>query len=188
MSKSTELSTIMQAEAKIALPEIVSIFVAKHETALYERKAALQATIAANNKDLEILHTVALKSANFDKYDDVAIPKLDLVSYLKNGPTLNWDNKSISQIVGLNCTDKTSTGFSRTYSIAILKVHLESYKDINKMIADDSNELKNIALQISDMSRKERQIKARISEVRLEEQGLTDFLNDKAILQLIKID
>ena len=38
------------------------------------------------------------------------------------------------------------------------------------------------------MSRKERQVKARISEMRLQEQGLEGFLQDKEMLALIKID
>ncbi len=38
------------------------------------------------------------------------------------------------------------------------------------------------------MSRKERQIRGRISEKRLEEAGLTNFLQSDEMLQLIHID
>lgn len=186
----TELSNIIKTDAKIALPEIVSIFVAKHETQLYDQKDALQESISTSQKDLTMHEAVVLGTADFKKYDNITIPILELVSVLKGDASVNWETGLINQTVTFHNVGKgreKHTGFAKSFSMDIGKGYVKTRDSIRKSIQNDTDDLKSILAQISDMSRKERQIKARISEIRLEESGLTDFLKDKEILKLIQL-
>ena len=186
-----QLSQIMSAEAKIGMNEVVSVQLAKYETGLYDRKEELSKRISDLQKDLEMHNKVALKDANFTKYEALTITKLGLITKLKGEPTLSWEKGEIHQNVGLYHTDTTkrdnTTGFSKSFSLPINTVHIEAR---GKMLADieqTQNDLKTIISAISNMSRKERQVKARISEIRLKEAGI-NLAEDEELAQLIKID
>ncbi len=193
-SKGTgNLSDIIKAEAKIALPEVVSVFISKYESELYDRKATLQENIAQHTKDLATLEKVVIGAADFSKYNGVKVPELKIVSELKDEINLSWDEETVSTVVTFRNTDEENrydrqTGFSKRFSSTINKTHLKTRIAFLKESATLTSQLSVILAKIGDMSRKERQVKARISEMRLEEQGLTEFLNDKEMLLLIKID
>ncbi len=184
------LSQIMVAEAKIGMTEVVSVQLAKYETGLYDRKDELSKQIGLLQKDLEMHNAVALKGADFSKYDGVPCAKLGLVSKLKGAPTLSWEDSVIRQGIGLYHTDQgtnNNTGFSKSFSIPISKQNITAR---NKMLADieeATDALKTVVSAISNMSRKERQVKARISEIRLKEQGI-DLNADAELAKLTKID
>lgn len=187
------LSDIIKAEAKIALPEVVSVFISKYESELYDRKATLQENIAQHTKDLATHEKTVISAADFSKYEGIKVPMLKLVSELKNEINLSWDEETVSAVVTFRNTDEESrydrqTGFSKSFSSAISKAHIKLREAILKESAILTSQLSVILAKIGDMSRKERQVKARISEMRLEEQGLTEFLQDKEMLMLIKID
>jgi hypothetical protein len=186
-----QLSQIMSAEAKIGMNEVVSVQLAKYETGLYDKKDALSQTINDLQKDLEMHNKVALKGANFKKYVGVKIPALGLISKLKGDPTLSWEEGEIHQTVGLYHTDSTkrddTTGFSKKFSIDIAIQHVGARNKMLLAIENTSNDLKTTISAISNMSRKERQVKARISEIRLKEAGI-DLAADEQLAQLVKID
>lgn len=191
------LSAIVQAEAKIAMPEVVAVFISKHETELYDLKSELQLKIGDLKKDLEMHTATVAKSISFKKYAGLKMLKLSLISYLSGDSTVNWPDETVSQKVGLyNMNEANSgeadsrdrhTGFEKTYTQAISAKDLKSHAKMNQELQDTSARLQSIVGQIGDMSRVERQVKARISEMRLEEQGLTGFLADPAMQKLIAI-
>lgn len=189
-----KLGSIIKAEAKIAMPEVVSVFISKYESELYDRKAVLQESIAQHNKDLATHEAVVISAADFSKYADIKVITLNVVSALDGEPALSWGDEEVSVNVTFhNVEDKThrfreSTGFSKRFSSSINKAHLKTHTAILKDTEEATSQLAVILAKIGDMSRKERQVKARISEMRLEEEGLTDFLQDKDMLKLIQID
>lgn len=186
-----QLSQIMSAEAKIGMNEVVSVQLAKYETGLYDRKEELSKRIGDLQKDLEMHNKVALKGADFKKYVGIKAPLLGLISRLKGDPTLSWEEGEIHQNVGLYHTDTTkrddTTGFSKSFSLPINKVHIEAREKMLADIEQTQDDLKTIVSAISNMSRKERQVKARISEIRLKEAGI-NLAEDEELAQLIKID
>jgi len=196
MSDKTKLSSIIKAEARMAMPEIVSIFISKYETELYDRKNNLQESIFELRKDVEILNAKVEKAGDFSKYDNVCVKRLDLVSFLNNDIKVDWEGGTIQRSVSFYHLDtkgvvdksKGSSNFRKTFkeniSIKDMKLHEKLHTEIDAASA----KLSTVAAKIADMSRKERQVKARISELRLEEQGLTSLLDDQNMLQLIKID
>jgi hypothetical protein len=190
-SSKGQLSQIMSAEAKIGMNEVVSVQLAKYETGLYDKKDALSLKISELQKDLEMHNAVAIKGADFKKYTDITIAKLGLVSKLKGEPTLSWEEGEINQCIGLYHTDakrgNDSTGFSKTFSIDITKQHIATRTKMLADIEETSDTLKTTVSAISNMSRKERQVKARISEIRLQEAGI-DLGSDEQLAQLVHIE
>lgn len=188
-----QLSQIMSAEAKIGMNEVVSVQLAKYETGLYDKKDILSAKIAELQKDLEMHNSVALKGVNFKKYVGIKVPALDLISKLKGEPTLSWEEGEIHQSVGLYNTDtnRRNSGLdcfgSKSVSVEINKQHIDARKKMLSDLEETSDALKTTVSAISNMPRKERQVKARISEIRLKEQGI-DLGSDEQLAQLVKID
>lgn len=191
------LSSVIRANAQIAMPEVVSVFISKHETELYDLKAELQKKIGDLKKDIEMHTATTSKSVSFKKYAGLKMLKLNLISYLKGDPSISWADEQVSQTVGLyNTKDDNSeaadsrdrhTGFEKSYSQPILASHIKAHTKMTDELAETSTRLASIVGQIGDMSRVERQVKARISEMRLEEQGLSGFLKDPEMQKLIAI-
>jgi len=185
-----QLSQIMTAEAKIGMTEVVSVQLAKYETSLYDRKDELSKNIGLLQKDLEMHNAVALKGADFKKWDGIPFAKMGLITRLKNAPTLSWEAGKIRQEIGLYHTDQgtnNSTGFSKSFSVPIAKQNIVARNKMLKDIEEATDALKTVVSAISNMSRKERQVKARISEIRLQEAGI-DLNADAELAKLTKID
>jgi len=196
MTDKTKLSSIIKAEARMAMPELVSIFISKYETELYDRKNNLQETISKLHKALEILDKKVTETADFSKYENVCVKRFDLVSFLNDDALIDWEKGTVHQSVGFHHLDingvidksRRTSNFHKSFSEDILIKDKNLHEKLSTEIEDTEAKLSTIAAKIGDMSRKERQVKARISELRLKEQGLTSLLDDQNMLQLIKID
>lgn len=189
-----KLSSIIKAEAKIAMPEVVSVFISKYENELYERKATLSETIAQHNKDLATHEKTVISAADFSKYADIKVPKLGIVSVIKDEIVINWDEETITAVIGFENMEEAkyrrdrSTNFSKRFTSPISVKNIRLRDAVLKEVGEATSQLAVIISKIGDMSRKERQVKARISEMRLQEQGLEGFLQDKEMLKLIHIE
>jgi hypothetical protein len=190
------LSSIISAEAKIAMPEVISIFISDYETKLYDRKTELQQKIHDLKKDLEIHVNTVAKSGSFKKYIGVKVPKLGLISRSGGEANVSWENGTISMKICFDDVDETGkmdakrnsgNNFSKSFTVDITDFAMRTFKNLKKKIDEESANLSRTVGLIGDMSRKERQVKARISELRLKEQGLEGFLADKEMQKLISI-
>jgi len=193
MTKSTDiavgkLSEIMSAQATIAMPEVISVFISKYETDLYNRKSELTIEIGNLKKDLEMLQASTLAKADFSSYDEIKISKLGLVTYITE-PKINWDDGKFTCQVGLREDETRGKDYRLDKQVIqdIPKSFLKQHEALKETLRQTTDNLQDILAKISDMSRKERQVKARISELRLKEQGLEDFLQDKEMQKLIAI-
>ena len=193
------LSDIVSANAKIAMPEVVSIFISKYETDLYNKKSELQKKLTQLKDDLSILESSAASKADFSKYEGHKLAVFDLVTFIPEGQvSCNWEEGMFEATVemrnvpkGKKAQDKKPSSVSRFGVRVSHKMPATLLKDrssIHEDIAEAQSALQNIISAISDMSRKERQIKARISEIRLEEEGLQGFLNDPMMQKMIAIE
>ena len=180
-----KLSSIIKAEAKIALPEVVSVFISKYESELYDRKANLSETIAQHTKDLATHEKTVISAADFSKYDGIKVPLLKIISAIDDELSLDWEEETVSQRITFHNTDEDvtarhgrSTGFGKNFTSKISKQHIKLRDAILHDREQAQSQLTVILAKIGDMSRKERQVKARIREMRLEEQGLEGFLKE----------
>jgi len=187
MNNDKPLSTIITAEAKIAMPDVVAIFLSKYETELIDQKRSLQTKVLSLKKELEVLDKTAVKTDKFKKHVGLSILKLDITSYISEAPRLNWDTESIIAVIGLRNKKGYSYKFAKQIETPILPIHFKAYRRINNEIDTNTRLLEETMCHLSDMPRKERQIKARISELRLQEQGLEGFLADSQMQKLIQL-
>jgi len=188
-----KLSSIMTANAKIAMPEVVSVFISKYETDLYDAKSDLQKRIAATKKDIELLDGSATQKADFSKYAGEKLPALKLVTYVSQEIRIDWDEGIFTGTIGLQTIVKAKekpviASFGYTVTQPVPKTMINERKRLREALGELQTQLQGIIGQISDMSRKERQIKARISELRLKEEGLEGFLQDKQMASMLAID
>ena len=188
-----KLSSIMTANAKIAMPEVVSVFISKYETELYDTKASLQKRIAATKKDIELLEASATQKADFSKYGGEKLNQLKLVTYVSQEVTIDWQEGMFTGHVGLQSIVKGKEkpvvhSFSYKIYQAVPKTLINQRQKLRESLGVLQTEIQNVIGLISDMSRKERQIKARISELRLEEEGLEGFLQDKQMASMLQIE
>jgi ElaB/YqjD/DUF883 family membrane-anchored ribosome-binding protein len=191
MTKETtqQLSTVLTAKASIALPEIVSVFIGKYEDELYIRKDKLSEDIGKLKNELELLSATVANKANFKAYGKLGIAAIKLTAKVRDKTEVQWDAAMVEGTVEFVSPNVNRHGhytrFTETVTAPITKPDLSAYTKIQDQLSKLRDELNQVLKNLGDMSRKERQVKARISELRLEEQGLTDFLQDKEILALI---
>lgn len=185
----TDLSSVMTTEAKIAMPEMVAIFLSKYETDLYDRKSELSKIISGIKQEIAANEKAARLSVSFADYEGLTIPKLDVVSTVGESRTLNWEAKTVGAEVSLKSKQNDHRNLmSKHVYKPIKKSFVNTQIQLNNDLSDRSDELSLTVQAITDMSRKERQIKGRISEMHLKEQGLEKFINSPEMAKLIKID
>lgn len=181
------LSGIIKAEAKMAMPEIVSVFLSKYETELYEKKAKLTQDIADAKDDYQVSKQAVADKADFSKQHGKYIKELKMYT---NVTDIGADLEEGVYRAELRLTeDKEKSRGTTIKSLEnkIAKSDMTNLANARKRIQEMESDLAGTLAKISDMSRKERQVKARISEMRLEEQGLQNLLGDQEMLKLIQI-
>ena len=189
-----KLGDIMTAHAKIAMPEVVSVFISKYETELYDSKKRLQKEISDTKSDLELLENSASQLADFSKYAGDKLPLFKLVTYVKDNIDVNWTTSTFTGVIGLQTPAKGKEpakpdgSFHKEVFQKIPAATIKQRSKLQDTVSRVQGELSTIISLIGDMSRKERQVKARISEMRLEEQGLEGFLNDPEMQKMISLD
>lgn len=188
----TELSSVIETNAQLALPDIVAIFLAKYETDLYEKKSELSSIVSGIRKEIEDLDDLVLKAANFKPYEGLKMPKLNLVSKLDSKPTINWTIKEVCATIKVGLAKPgpghlRTSDFKQEVSLPIKKADITKRQKLLEDVADRKDQLGDIIGLITDMPRKERQIKGAIGARRLKEQGLEDFINSTEMRKLIEI-
>ena len=191
-----KIGDIVKAEAKIAMPDVMDVFISEYENKLYERKGELTDRINQLRDDLPVFEKQVLKDANFSEFAGLKIAKLKVETVLAGEPVIRWkDKQSIyRQEVTLVQTIDNDDGSTYKNKLATLTKeknikagHVTEYKRRTDEIAQVESDLQKCVAAIGDMSRKERQVKARISKLRLQEQGLDHMLNDPEMAQLIHV-
>ena len=186
---SNTLSSILSAKASIALPEIVSVFLNKYETDLYALKDGLSSTIAAIRDEISTHEQIVIAKAKFSQYEGLTIPKLFITTKLSDDIGVSWEKARVKGYIKIMAAQDADSRPERQFSKAVYspinKADITKHEKIFVELHEHTHELTKVLSQLGDMTRKERQIKARISELRLEEQGLTDFLSDDKIMALI---
>ncbi len=193
MNNQTALSTIIETKASVGMSDMVDVFLTKYETDLYNKKSELKSIIKSIEAERTAFHKKVNKSFTWTKYKNLGIPELAITATLAEDHSIDWENAIVTMNVKVSVTKSKHNGFGYS-SINCAVTQKISKTDINKdkRLLNDievrRNELTEIIMLITDMSRKERQIRGRISEKRLEEAGLTNFLQSDEMLQLIHID
>lgn len=181
LSKLNEIET----DVKIDMNDIVSIFTSKYEERLYDSKARLTAEIAEGRKVVAKLTKEATDSVDVSKF---LVPH-PLFNIEEDGRTLNESAGTVTVVFRTN----TEQGFGGSYNSVArrdLKLTKKVVNEISKAkekLNTLADELNTTMVAIRDMGRKERQVRARIIEQKLENSGMEHLLNDEGLQKLIEL-
>ena len=185
------ISTLVDAKIQLALPELTDIFIADLETRLHQEKVRIRKEISEAKAALEKHQEVTARSINFNSFLKGGFPALDITAkFGESEPGIHWKkgecNRSISIVQGKG---KNSTRIGTvTVTLPVKKSDIKKHEGFNEMITQLNEDLNSVLTQISELPRKERLVRARISKMKLEADGHTDLLKDKTLLQLVQLD
>lgn len=189
------LISSMKTDITIDLTELTAIFVADLEGKLYEQKDKLTNLINETKKELTDLEKAVKEKADFSEFLEGGFPNLGVAAKLTDDPVIDWRNGSVNRNISLYTEqDKSNRGY-RDNSIyrfnkekEVSFEDKEAYKEIQEAIKKLNEDLRNILLQLGDLPRKERQVRARISKMKLEQSGQMNILKDEELLKLMAIN
>ena len=194
-----ELNNLMcLEETPVGMDEVVSAYVSRYETNLTNAQKELKEKITANRKDQK-----AFKEATEKSYRAKADKQYNNAKHKSYGPlkirTLVKDTKVEWSYVERNSSIKTirttvdiyanggsdRTGYVHLHS-SLTATEINSTINFAKIESSLSEELMEINRLLQDVSRKERQVRGKIAERKLETAGINLEL-DNEILKLVTL-
>ncbi len=200
MSKKGELAAVEKligSDVAIDLDAVVSVYVSQYEDQLFTKKKELSKTIKGVKDDLKIQEKTLERSIDKTEYD-ISVPVLNLISKVES-ININWKNEDDGYVgstikVEVRVSEKEKTDRWSADSLTTtrkVKVSSKTLKDKTaweKQLEGLNAELLEVMSAIKGVSRKERQVKGKISGMKLEAGGFADLLNSPDLLALVKLD
>lgn len=186
----------MNADVNVGMNEVVSVFVSKYEDSLFAKKDELSKKIKQLKAELADMTKQLESSVNKDQYI-MTISLLGLsskvtgVEVIWNVTSYNYKEKNtINVSVGLfdNSSDRDYPAFSKTFTTKLSKQDVDLHTELEADLESVNGELIEVMNLIKSVSRKERQIRGRISEMKLEQSGFSDLINNPEMVKLIQIN
>jgi hypothetical protein len=176
----------LSANVNVGMNEVVSVFVSKYETGLFEKKDDLSDKIKVVKQELTDIDKAVKATVSVNDYR-ATVPAFGL-TFSVSSIDVSWSAKSVIK-VHVDMTEKgvSYSRWSKTIEVKIDDEYVTKHNEAEKRVAELSAELLEVMGLIKSVSRKERQIRGHISELKLAESGLSSLLNDSAIMKLIEV-
>lgn len=201
MSKS--IVSAITADVNVGIDEVVSVFVSQYEDNLFAKKKDLSAQIKQLKSDSKALDTRLIKSIDTSEYD-ITVPVLNLTSKVDNIDIV-WkgdeDEDSYSsrkvkvssvvvrvEVKDNDDNDRYSSSLNKNINVTISAADEKLHRNLETELSDTNGELVEVMGLIKSVSRKERQVRGRISAKKLEESGFEGLLQSPEMLKLIELD
>jgi hypothetical protein len=189
----SNIPDLMNTDVTVGMNEVVSVFVSKYEDGLFARKDTLSAMIKEAKRQCEQLDDDLIKSIDRSMYA-VDVPVLN-VSFSVANVKVKWDkdyesdkNTIVISVEGVDKEDGPSHG---SYSKKIVQPISKHVVDAHQVLVDELERLNGEMLEvislIKSVSRKERQIRGKISEMTLVNNGFAELLNSPEVLKLVEL-
>lgn len=190
MNQLTAISS-MTTNVNIGINEVVSIFVAKHESELFRQKHDLSERIRVVKRELEELTKKVVDAINTTWYEG-NLPHLGLTVSVSK-VTAHWEdhykakkgNVAVELLATFKCDDQRDTSMNKIVLVPISQVDRDEHDRLTALQEQLNAELLSVMTEIKQISRKERQIRGRIAEMKLEQSGQADLLNHPDLIKLI---
>jgi hypothetical protein len=183
----------ISSNVNVGMNEVVSVFVSKYEDGLFAKKAELSAKIKAIKADLKQIDADLVLSVDPTKYDQ-SVPVLTMLFKLVETsvhwePTYNIPKNMLVIDVGMidSSIHPTRSQYTKRIYQDISVDVVTKHDEAQSQLAVLNGELMEVMGLIKLVSRKERQIRGRISEMMLAESGLADLLDSSELLSLTQI-
>lgn len=189
-NKEVLLGNEFSLDVNIGIDEVVSVFVSQYEDNLFERKKDLSKNIKELKKDVVNLEKKVLETVDVSIYNTTN-DVLGIKSEVKKGyVNVSWIDGEITISIDITDLDNTSRYSNNMNKVRRLKVDsssLLSYKELTEEIELLSGELMEVLSLIKSVSRKERQIRGKVSEMKLKESGYDNLLGNQEIMKLVQL-
>jgi uncharacterized coiled-coil DUF342 family protein len=193
------------ADVKVGMNEVVNVFVSQYEDNLHVEKTRLSKALKelksrdkqldkdiensalANRSDYEMLNTIVGIQSEL-KEVELFWDKKTASSYRYNCSLKSLPQSFIELNVEVSDTDKNGSSFSKYFFGDISKADVDLHNEIAEGIKTTSGDLQDVLSNIKAVSRKERQIRGKISKMKLEASGYEGLLESPEMAKLIQID
>ena len=195
MNQNTQLAALssMTSNVNVGMNEVVSVFVSKYEDSLFAKKDDLSAKVKVVKQEIEQIDRALLKSVDSTQYD-ATVPALGL-TFKMGDVRVCWEGnyntpKNVMTIdieMFDRSNDRQHASYTKRIQQAISADVVSKREEAQSQLATLNSELMEVMGLIKSVSRKERQIRGRISEMKLAESGMAELLNNSEMLQLVQI-
>lgn len=182
------LSDVVKTNAAVDMNSIVAFFISKYENNLLASKKALSGqinnlTTYLNNDFVELVKNeikltsfnVTVRSLGFKTIATVQINHSEL-------------EKKKSVLVIVNQQEKTETcTFRMIKQITISDTLHKTYLDKTAEIVDLRSQLQDVLDNLSNISRKERDVRGALAEKTLRDAGVGDLFDDSSLMDLVRV-
>jgi len=182
--------TSMTSDVNVGMDEVVSVFVSRYETQLFDKKDELGKNIKTVKGELTDLDKRLIASVNKEDYNNT-ISSLNITTSVEE-VGVSWGKKenSINVDIEVKDNDKTnrySHSFTKTVKLNILDGDIKKHSDLDDSLENLKTELAEVMGLIKAVSRKERQVRGRISEMKLQESGFAGLLDSPELTKLVEL-
>lgn len=182
----------MSANVNIGIDEVVSVFVTKYEDQLFDRKTDLSARIKQTKQELTDLENKLKSGVDTSQYES-KMPVLGLTSTVES-VKVRFNNKLAESNVAISVKisddddrSRYSGSLTKTFEVSISSADFEENKSLKEKLENLNTELMEVMGLIKSVSRKERQIRGKISEMKLKESGFESLLESEEMLSLVQL-
>lgn len=183
----------MSANVNVGMDEVVSVFVAKYEDGLFAKKDDLSAAIRSLKQELTDFDKSVRELVDSAEYD-AKVPQLGFtfkMGEVKIYWEKNWQQEANTYVIEVEMFDSSAKRDGAVFTKNIVKAVpskiVKQREEVKKALEDKNAELMEVMSQIKSVGRKERQIRGRISEMKLAESGFSGLLDNPEMLQLVQI-
>lgn len=186
----------LSVEASVGLDEVISVFISRYEDQQIADRQTIQASMIAINKDIKdvvedvtekVRSVVAGYAMNAD--NGIVVTTVELAE--RDAIQLCWDKGVATISLTSKIKSKTVSGYSGEVS-GTVKIELpidgadvDRYKQLMADKAKMTDQLNQVQTNLRDVSRKERQVRGKLAQMKLAEAGMSDLLNDAGLLALV---
>lgn len=179
----------IEFNAQVGINEVVAIYVSKYETDLSEKKRVLADAIRATKQDITDLINKVKKSIDISPYAtvDLSVLGLQTIANIVLFWEDTWMGKKYTYNVSVSVRGHGRHDidiFQRNYEID--KVHTDEYESLHTKLKEQESDLQKIIMDLKAVNQKERQVRARLAEMKLQEAGV-ELHSHPELLKLIEI-
>lgn len=190
----TSALALMTTNVNVGINEVVSVFVAKYEDGLFAKKDELSAKIRIAKQELATFLKDLVAEVDKSQYN-VRVDVLNVLFFAEE-VEVSWEGNSYYNIPKNSLTvsiqqrpaqEGSKSSHFKTIALPISAVDISEHERLKAELEALNTELIDTMALIKSVSRKERQIRGRISEMKLAESGYSELVNSAELLQLVHV-
>ena len=188
--KALSALTSMTSDVNVGMDEVVSVFVSRYETQLFEKKDEVGSNIKFIRNDLSDLDKRLIASIDKEQYN-TSIATLNIATKVDEigvrwGKKENYINVEV-EVKDADKNQRYSSSFTKNVKVKILDGDVKLHNSLDDNLENLKTDLAEVMGLIKAVSRKERQVRGRISEMKLQESGFAGLLDSPELTKLVQL-